>query len=79
MVRDLVKVLDEDKDGKLSEEEFMGYYSHRRMDFDKVCILKVYCLCLILHYRFLDHTNFEILLSIFTIIICIIHNQICFQ
>ena len=36
MIRDLIGVLDEDKDGKLSEEEFMGYYSHRRMDFDKV-------------------------------------------
>ena len=36
MVRDVVELLDEDKDGKLSEEEFMGYYLHRRIEFDKV-------------------------------------------
>ena len=36
MIRDLIKLLDEDKDGQLSEEEFMGYYSHRYMEFDKV-------------------------------------------
>ena len=37
MIRDLIKLLDEDKDGRLSEEEFMGYYSHRYMEFNKVC------------------------------------------
>ena len=39
MVRDLIKLLDEDKDNQLSEEEFMGYYLHRRMDFDKVHLI----------------------------------------
>ena len=37
MIRDLIKLLDEDGNGKLSQEEFMGYYLHRQMDFDKVC------------------------------------------
>ena len=36
MVRDLIKMLDEDKDGRLSEEEFMEYYQQRSLDFDKV-------------------------------------------
>ena len=36
MVKDLIKLLDDDKDGKLSEEEFMGYYLHRQMEFDMV-------------------------------------------
>jgi len=36
MAKDLIKLLDEDKDDQLSEEEFMGYFLHRKMDFDKV-------------------------------------------
>ena len=36
MVRDLIKLLDEDKDGRLSEEEFMEYYQRRSLQFDKV-------------------------------------------
>ena len=46
MIRDLIGVLDENKDGKLSEEEFMGYYSHRRMDFDKVAMYIEKCVCM---------------------------------
>ena len=44
MIRDLIKLLDEDKDGRLSEEEFMGYYSHRYMEFNKVCYKNI-CSC----------------------------------
>jgi len=29
-------MLDEDKDGRLSEEEFMEYYQQRSLEFDKV-------------------------------------------
>jgi len=42
MVRDLIKMLDEDKDGRLSEEEFMEYYQQRSLDYDKVYILIIY-------------------------------------